>query len=422
MYSFYYNDKRITKLLMVGYGSTGKSVCDYLANFGELEIDITQNDEEFQKSKLDNYDLITVSPGIPLNKSPYRRLSNYKHKIVSDIDIFYQAIKNTGAKTIAITGSNGKSTTVTMLDFVLNKLGHKSILVGNIGVPALNKIAEKFDYCVLETSSFQIDLFESVQFDLGCVINVSPDHLDRYKNFEEYKQSKLNLAKFCKDFFVYDVHNTGVKYAGDYQIVRSSIYKDAIKILDITETNLFGNHNLENIIVVLNILDRLGVDLHQAVEAIKKFRGLAHRCRVVKKINDITYINDSKGTNVGATIAALNSITNKRNILLLLGGVAKGGDFSLMIKSLHKYVKNIFIYGKDKDYIALHLKDLCEYQLCDNMSDALEAANQLVQSGETILLSPACASFDEFDNYVKRGEEFERLVHQMTRMETKSAV
>ena len=231
MYSFYYNnDKRITKLLMVGYGSTGKSVCDYLANFGELEVDITQNDKEFQKSKLDNYDLITVSPGIPLNKSPYRKLSKYKHKIVSDIDIFYQAIKNTGAKTIAVTGSNGKSTTVTMLDFVLNKLGHKSILVGNIGVPALDKIDEKFEYCVVETSSFQIDLFDSVQFDLGCVINVSPDHLDRYKNFEEYKQSRLNLSKFCNDFFVYDVHNNGVKYAGEYEIVRGNIYKERIKV------------------------------------------------------------------------------------------------------------------------------------------------------------------------------------------------
>ncbi|WP_052399150.1 UDP-N-acetylmuramoyl-L-alanine--D-glutamate ligase [Candidatus Francisella endociliophora] len=425
MYSFYFNNEKITKLLMVGYGATGKSVCDYLSSFGDLEVDISQDDEEFLDCDLDSYDLITVSPGIPLNRSPYRRLSEYRSKIVSDIDIFYQAIKNTNAKTVAITGSNGKSTIVTMLNYVLNKLGHKSILVGNIGVPALNKIDEKFDYCIVETSSFQIDLFHSVHFDLGCVINVSPDHLDRYKCFEEYKHSKLNLAKFSKEFFVYDVHNNGVKYSGEYEIVRGSIYRNATKLLDITETNLFGNHNLENIIVVLNIIDRLGLDIIKAVDVIKKFKGLEHRCRVVKKIDEITYINDSKGTNVGATVAALNSITNKRNIILLLGGVAKGGDFSLMIKSLRKYVKYIFIYGEDREYIETYLEDFCEYQLCDNMSHALTCANDIAQPGETVLLSPACASFDEFDNYVNRGEVFEKLVKELAikkHQEEKSAI
>lgn len=195
MFSFHYNDIKISKLLMVGYGVTGKSVCDFLANFIDLEVDISQSDEEFQSYDLNSYDLITVSPGIPLNKSPYRALSKYKDKIVSDIDIFYQYIKNTKAKTIAVTGSNGKSTVVTLLDFVLKELGYKSILVGNIGTPALNKIDEKFDYCVIEASSFQIDIFHSVKFDIGCVINVSPDHLDRYASFGEYKQSKVKSSK-----------------------------------------------------------------------------------------------------------------------------------------------------------------------------------------------------------------------------------
>ncbi|WP_150467032.1 UDP-N-acetylmuramoyl-L-alanine--D-glutamate ligase [Francisella sp. SYW-9] len=413
MFSFHYNDIRISKLLMVGYGVTGKSVCDFLANFIDLEVDISQSDEEFQNYDLNSYDLITVSPGIPLNKSPYRELSKYKDKIVSDIDIFYQYIKNTKAKTIAVTGSNGKSTVVTLLDFVLRELGHKSILVGNIGTPALNKIDEKFDYCVIETSSFQIDIFHSVKFDIGCVINVSPDHLDRYASFTEYKQSKLNLANFSKDFFVYDVHNNGVKYAGEYEIVRSSIYKNATKLLDIAEIKLFGEHNLENIIVVLNILDRLGLDTLKAITAIKKFKGLAHRCKIVKNVSGVTYINDSKGTNVGATVAALNSITNTKNIILLLGGVAKGGDFSLMIESLKKYVKHVFIYGQDKQYIQEYIKDSCRYELCNNMYEALELANKKAHGSEIVLLSPACASFDEFKNYVKRGEAFEDYVAQL---------
>lgn len=419
MYSFYFNDEKITKLLMVGYGATGKSVCDYLDSFIDLQVDISQNDDEFISIDLGAYDLIVVSPGIPIDKSPYRKLSNYKAKVVSDIDIFYQKVKSSSAKTIAVTGSNGKSTIVTMLDFVLNKLGYKSVLVGNIGIPALNKIDEDFDYCVVETSSFQIDLFNSVEFDLGCVINVSPDHLDRYQGFEQYKQSKLNLAKFCRDFFVYDVHNNGVKYSGEYEVVRGSIYRNATKLLDITETNLFGNHNLENIIVVLNILDRLDIDTTRAVEAVKKFKGLANRCKVVKKVDGVTYINDSKGTNVGATVAALNSITNKRNIILLLGGLAKGGDFSLMIKSLRKYVKYIFVYGEDKEYIKTYIEDFCEYEMCENISEAFRLASQRAQSSEIVLLSPACSSFDEFENYVKRGEYFEKLVKQLEQDNTR---
>lgn len=397
---------------MVGYGSTGKSVCDFLANFIDITVDISQNDDEFVNYDLNSYDLITVSPGIPLNKSPYRALTKFKDKIVSDIDIFYQYIKDTKAKTIAVTGSNGKSTVVTMTDFVLKDLGYKSILVGNIGTPALNKIGEKFDYCVVEVSSFQINLFNCVRFDLGCIINVSPDHLDRYQNFEQYKQSKLNLAKFSNDFFVYDVHN-GIKYAGEYQIIRGAIYRNSTKLLDIVETKLFGEHNLENIIVVLNILDRLGLDINQAIDSIKKFKGLEHRCKIVKKVNSTTYINDSKGTNVGATIAALNSITNSKNIILLLGGVAKGGDFSLMIKSLDKYVKYVYIYGADKEYIESYIKGYCKYQLCNNMKQAFELSSQKANSNEIVLLSPACASFDEFSGYAQRGEVFQNLVAQL---------
>ena len=418
MFSFYFNDVKISKLLMVGYGVTGESVCDFLANFIDIKVDISQSDEDFDHYDLDSYDLIAVSPGIPLNKSPYRVLSKYNDKIVSDIDIFYQYIKNTKSKTIAVTGSNGKSTVVTLLDFVLRELGYKSILVGNIGTPALNKIDEKFDYCVIEASSFQIDIFHSVKFDIGCVINVSLDHLDRYASFGEYKQSKLNLANFSEDFFVYDVHNNGIKYAGEYEIVRSSIYKNTTKLLDIAEINLFGEHNLENIIVVLNILDKLGLDVFKAIDAIKKFKGLAHRCKIVKNINGTTYINDSKGTNVGATVAALNSITSTKSIVLLLGGVAKDGDFSLMAESLKKYVKYVFIYGQDKEYIEESIKDTCKYELCDNMHQAFELASRKSQDSEIVLLSPACASFDEFDNYVKRGEAFEDYVRQLKHIES----
>ena len=233
MSNFYFNGSEISSVLIVGYGATGKSINDYLKAFNSIKIDVSHNDDEFVGFNLNEYDLIAVSPGIPLNSEIYRELDAYRHKVVSDIELFYQEMKGTLSKTIAVTGSNGKSTVVTMLNYVLNYLGYKSILIGNIGTPALDELKKEFDFCVIELSSFQIDLLKKAKFDVGCVINVSPDHLDRYASFAEYKQSKLNLEKFSKDFIAYDVDSHGVKYDGNYAVLRENIYKDSHKILDI---------------------------------------------------------------------------------------------------------------------------------------------------------------------------------------------
>lgn len=410
MSNFYFNNSKISNVLIVGYGATGKSINDYLKTFENVNVDISHDDDEFTSFNLAEYDLIAVSPGIPLNSEIYNEFDAYRYKVISDIQLFYQEIKETFSKTVAVTGSNGKSTVVTMLNYVLNYLGYKSILIGNIGTPALSEVNKDFDFYVIELSSFQIDLLKCAKFDVGCVINVSPDHLDRYASFVEYKQSKLNLEKFSEKFFTYDVDSSSIKYNCSYAILRENIYKRSLKILDIEEINLFGLHNLENIVVVLNILDRLNIDSYQAVAAIKTFKGLEHRCRIVKKINQVTFINDSKGTNVGATIAALNSITSTKNIILMLGGVAKSGDFTLMEEILKKYVKYVHIYGRDREYIESQIKDFCNYELNDSMSQAFKSATEKTQLNDTVLLSPACASFDEFSGYEERGCIFAKLV------------
>ncbi|QIV96411.1 UDP-N-acetylmuramoylalanine--D-glutamate ligase [Allofrancisella inopinata] len=413
MSDFYFNGYKINKILLVGFGTTGKAIYDFLQQFNNLKIDISHSDQEFLNYDLDSYDLIALSPGIPTNKHPYNPLKDYKDKLTNDIDIFYKQIQHTDVKTIAITGSNGKSTIVTLLNYVLNQLGHKSILTGNIGISPLSKLADEFDFCVIELSSFQIDLLQKANFTIGCVINISPDHLDRYKDLAEYTQSKLNLANFSKDFIMYDIEGKGLKYTGKYTLVDNNIYNGSSKLLNITQTKLYGLHNLENIVVALNILEKLSVDTNKSIEIIKTFNGLDHRCKFVDKINHVSYINDSKGTNVGATIAALKSITVSKNIILLLGGIAKGGDFTLMEEVLRKFVKFVVIYGRDKHYIKQQISNYCEYQLCDNMKDAFVLAQQKSQSGDIVLLSPACASFDEFSGYAERGKVFEKLVLQL---------
>ncbi|AJC49418.1 UDP-N-acetylmuramoyl-L-alanine--D-glutamate ligase [Allofrancisella guangzhouensis] len=413
MSDFYFNGCKINKVLLVGFGTTGKAIYDFLQQFSNLKIDISHNDQEFLDYNLGSYDLVALSPGIPINKHPYSQLKDYKNKLTNDIDIFYKQIEHTDVKTIAITGSNGKSTIVTLLNYVLNQLGYKSILTGNIGISPLSKLADEFDFCVIELSSFQIDLLQKANFTIGCVINISPDHLDRYKDLAEYTQSKLNLENFSKDFIIYDVDGKGLKYTGKYTLIDNSIYKGSLKLLDISQTQLFGLHNLENIIVVLNILEKLNVDISKAIGVIKTFNGLEHRCKLVDRVNQVSYINDSKGTNVGATIAALKSITVNKNIILLLGGIAKGGDFTLMKEVLQKSVKFVVIYGRDRYYINQQISNYCENQLCDNMKDAFNLAHQKSQSGDIVLLSPACASFDEFSGYAERGQVFEKLILQL---------
>lgn len=412
MLSFFYKDVLINKILIVGYGSTGKSVEIYLEKYN-VEVDISLCESDFLEKKLEEYDLLVVSPGIPLNKNLYSNLENYKSKIISDIDLYCDAIKAKKIKIIAVTGSNGKSTVVTMLNNVLNNLGYKSVLVGNIGTPILSKVNDDVEFCVLEISSFQIDLLKDAKFDVSCVINISHDHLDRYSSYQEYIESKLNLEKFSKDFFVYDFEGKGLKYNSEFSVIDSSIYKKEQRILALKETKLFGLHNLENIIVVLSILEKFNINHKKIIAELKEFEGLKHRCNKIGEIRGVSYINDSKGTNVGATVVAINNLTESKNIILLLGGVAKGGDFSIMQKSITEKVKFVCIYGKDAEYIRVQLqKYFSNFEVFEDMKTAFVKAVNIASKNDIVLLSPACASFDKFRNYEHRGEEFIKLFNE----------
>ncbi|APC96276.1 UDP-N-acetylmuramoyl-L-alanine--D-glutamate ligase [Francisella frigiditurris] len=412
MLSFFYKDVLINKILIVGYGSTGKSVEIYLEKYN-LEVHISSSEADFLEKNLETYDLLVVSPGIPLNKNPYSNLESYKFKIISDIDLYYDAIKAKQIKLIAVTGSNGKSTVVTMLNTVLNNLGYKSILVGNIGTPILSKVNDDVEFCVVEISSFQIDLLKDAKFDVSCVINISHDHLDRYDSYQEYINSKLNLEKFSREFFIYDFEDQGLKYNTEFSIRNSCIYKKEKKILALEETKLFGLHNLENIIVVLSILEKFNINYKKVITELKEFEGLKHRCNKIGEIRGVSYINDSKGTNVGATVVAIDNLTNSKNIVLLLGGVAKGGDFSIMQKSITEKVKFVCIYGKDAEYIKVQLeKYYSNFEVLKDMKTAFAKAVNIASKNDIVLLSPACASFDEFRNYEHRGEVFIKLFNE----------
>ncbi|WP_192484174.1 MULTISPECIES: UDP-N-acetylmuramoyl-L-alanine--D-glutamate ligase [Cysteiniphilum] len=441
---FYYQTQQIKRVLVVGLGVSGVAVVDYLKAYA-LEIDIFDQNpknvrvivdyQNFDEISLESYDLIVVAPGIPVNKAPFNQLYRHWHKVIGDIELFAlhiaacNATRSHKQKVIAVTGSNGKSTVVSLLFHVLKSLGINAALGGNIGTPALSLIDENVDVYVLEVSSFQIDLLKHAQFDVVAVLNLSPDHLDRYADYKAYCNSKLALFARGK----YRVMNAKQKKLLNHRVDTTLSYfnNDATYVDDDkaifhhevfchqSELILQGKHNLENILAVLVILDGLmnlsDDDKAKIKSAIATFNPLAHRCRLVRTFENIRYINDSKATNIASTEAALIGLGSKetKNIIILLGGLAKGTDFSELVPVLKTYVRKAVVYGQDHMSIYQAITNEVDCTLCQSFDEAFNAATTLACQNDIVLLSPACASFDGFLSYAHRGEYFEELVNKL---------
>ena len=380
--SLYYRKKKIHRVLIIGLGISGMSVARYLSKYA-TNFDIfdhnTKSSEfqikyhNFDKINFHHYDLIVVAPGIPINKDPFIKLKRYWEKVIGDIELFIAHIEqsvylnNKKQRIIAITGSNGKSTVVKLLGYVLKRLNFNTAIGGNIGIPALEIIDDNADIYLLEISSFQIDLLKKSRFNIAVVLNLSSDHLDRYPSPQTYFNTKLSLLpRSCYGIMNAEYKEIAKNYSYDIEkfsyfnsprsfIYRYSIIFDNKLFCKQSEILLQGHHNLENILSVLVVLKKIIVfsDKVRAFvkECIASFSPLAHRCSIVKKINDVSYINDSKATNIASVEAAIKAFglkNNKsKNIILLLGGVAKGDEFSKLVPVIRYYVKKSIIYGKD---------------------------------------------------------------------------
>ncbi len=443
---FYYQGHKIRKVLVVGLGISGISVVQYLNTYA-IDIDIfdqnTRNDQYvidydvFDEIDFEAYDLIVVAPGIPVNRSPFNRLKSHWYNVVGDLELFSAHVmqklqekqeKQKAQKIIAVTGSNGKSTVVSLLYHVLNSLGFCAALGGNIGIPALSLLDDKVDVYVLEISSFQIDLLKNARFDVVAVLNLSPDHLDRYEDYQAYCDAKLALLTrgeytlmngkqraLIKDRMYNNLHYFNADNA--YVNSEKAMFEDKI-FCEQSEIILQGKHNLENILAVLIILQGLISFNHSLLSklkgAIARFEPLAHRCRLVSVRCGVRYINDSKATNIASAEAALVGLgSDSKNIIILLGGMAKGADFSELTPVLERYVKKALIYGQDRLLIHQAIADRVNCTVYDNLDQAFTAGCSFAQENDIVLLSPGCASFDGFLNYVHRGEHFEKLVSEL---------
>ena len=331
---------------------------------------------------------IIISPGIPLTHPLCQQAQQHGIPIVSDIDYF---ARHAQAPIIAITGTNGKSTTTKLVTDLLNGCGKKALMGGNIGVPAMSLLNEPVpEYYVFELSSFQLEITFSLRAFSAALLNISDDHLDRHGDLATYRSIKERI------------------FSGAQHCVRPEDIRQAHRDHPLAPENLSpslaGEHNHLNAQAALALLAPLNLNPTQLAQGLKHFVGLPHRCEVVGMFHQVTWINDSKATNVAATLAAITSLGPlcSGNLILLVGGVGKGQDFAPLQPAVQKYVKTTIAYGVEGAHLAKVLTTPC----VSDLQAAVSKAKAITQAGDWVLLSPACASFDEFKNYAERGQYF----------------
>ncbi|TMN92283.1 UDP-N-acetylmuramoyl-L-alanine--D-glutamate ligase [Pseudoalteromonas phenolica] len=374
------------------------------------------------QASLPSADLIIISPGIALFEQSVAEAIAQGVEVIGDIELF--ARLNT-KPVIAVTGSNGKSTVVSLATEVLKEAGYKVGLGGNIGTAALDLLEQDFDVFVLELSSFQLETTQSLVCTSAMILNVTEDHMDRYPDFAAYCQAKQRIYQHAKHVVFNAIDNNTFANAGvgvsvalaqaDYclQTHDGDLYFAAHQqpVLPVSSLTMVGKHNQFNALAVMALLEPFNIDKAAFAAAFKNFTGLAHRCQLVADVAGVKYFNDSKATNVGATVAALESLKDDVNkIVLIAGGDAKGADLSSLREPLQAACRAVICFGQDgAKFLPLHEQS----QLVADLQQAIVKAQSLAQNGDAVLLAPACASIDMFPNYMVRGEAFCKVVAEL---------
>lgn len=417
------------KAAIIGYGKSGAAASRLLKLKGYEEIVIFDDKNENYKNiseYKDEYDEVVVSPGIDLNK--YKNISG---NITSEIELAYNHMDK-NAKIIGITGTNGKSTTTFLTAQILNNAGVKACACGNIGYPFGEAVLDKADteVYVIELSSFQIELLKRFKAVAGCIINVTQDHLDRYGTMDKYYEAKLLLLNFIdkKGLFVTNTDTVIVNKAILYDFQARYIddnFKSFPKLngnildfgkfnVDLSKYRLFGKHNITNLSFALTMADKVCDFKDDVTNLIENLTSMPHRTELVAEINDVRWINDSKATNVDSVYTALVSM--KKPAILLIGGRDKKSDYRPLADLINQNISKICYFGEAADLIKSQLSSLLKGVEEESYKSLKECVKDLAEKEKdiTILLSPACTSFDEFKSYEDRGYKFKDYILEYT--------
>jgi UDP-N-acetylmuramoylalanine--D-glutamate ligase len=380
-------------------------------------------------------DLIVVSPGVPVDAPPLVQARSLGESVIGEIELAAQFLPG---PIVAITGSNGKTTTTTLTGEIMTAAGFPTLVGGNIGTPAISlaERAEKQTIIVLEVSSFQLETIQTFRPRVGVVLNITPDHLDRHRTFEAYVNAKARLFENQQagDFAVFNADDpTCVSMAkrtqpqvfwfsrqkevqqGAWAQDGKILFRDKSgqrEMLQVSEIPLKGAHNLENVLAAVCAAALMNCAPEKIRQAVVDFKAVEHRLEFVAKIDGVDYYNDSKATNVDATIKALESFA--ANIHLILGGKDKGSDYTVLNQLLRQRVKRVYTIGAAAAKIESQIKGP-EVVHAETLDNAIRKAHAVAQPGDVVLLAPACASFDQFKNYEERGKVFKEVVDELAR-------
>lgn len=439
------------KTVIIGLGKTGLSCARFLSSQGMPFVIMDNRDRPPELDNLKNLlpdahvflgelvrdvlchaDELILSPGLPSSHPAIREAVNNGAVVIGDIEIFARYVN---APVIAVTGSNGKSTVASLISEMVKRSGLRTLLGGNIGTPALDLLTqENPDFYVLELSSFQLELVSSLNAIAAVTLNVSADHMDRYADLESYAAAKQRIYRGNG----YMIINSDDSYSStmveeDRNIIRYSLYPPLADnefgmvdregqswlvfgdeyLLPVSDLLLKGRHNISNSLAALALGKAVGLPMQAMLETLKTFAGLPHRCQRIDCIRGVEWFNDSKGTNVGATYAAIEGLGGEKDLILIAGGEGKGADFSVLKETVSEHVHTIILIGRDANRIASALNGYAEILHATSLGSAVQTAAEIARPGEKVLLSPACASFDMFRDYQERGEVFVQAVNKL---------
>ncbi len=440
----------VRNIAVIGFGKTGKALLNFLMakNIGRqlflFNDDVIRDEKEKQSfrqngveflegeksfARLQEMDLMVISPGVDGRNPRFEELRKSGQKIISEIELASYFIPS---KIIAVTGTNGKSTTVSLIHHILSFNGLPAVLAGNIGNPLIAEVMglNPESIVILEVSSFQLEEIVHFRPDIGVLLNVTPDHLDRYSDMAAYLSTKIKIGQNQNrdDFLIYNNDDNWLREHIDSrahligfsitQKLEKGYFIENNQVIDslnpkpekisLDNNPLMGIHNLENVLSSVIVCRLLGLSAEKIETGMQGFKGLPHRTEVLGKIGRVEFINDSKATNVDATLKAINSFNS--GVVLILGGKDKGGDFQILKAPIKQRTSRVLLVGSAASRIYSELASVkAKMHMVRDLREAVrEGFNTLKQQGGTVLLAPGCASFDMFDNFEHRGECFKK--------------
>lgn len=446
-----------TKVLVVGFGRSGIAAAQALLKLGAYVcIQDSKSEDSFDPNlitffkgqgaefylnsfpyEMENFDLLVLSPGVSPELPFIQDAIEKGVEVIGELEIAYRIGKG---NYVAITGTNGKTTTTTLVGEIFKLSKRKTSVVGNIGIAVISASAEaeENDWLVTECSSFQLETTKYFKPYISAILNLTPDHLNRHHTMQAYGQAKAKvfanqsedgyliinkddkdcykLASGCRakvvPFTIEEELDFGAFVKGNKVVIADEDGK-IIEICDVNDIKIIGRHNLSNVVAAVAICYFAGIDKDVIEKGIMEFNGVPHRIEFCGDVEGVKYYNDSKGTNTDAAITAIKAI--QKNIILIAGGDAKEQDFTEFAKALNGAVKTLILLGRDADMIkkAAEEQGFNDYIYCKNMDECVTKAHEIAKPRDTVLLSPACASWDMYDNYEQRGNHFKESVMRL---------